>query len=339
MILYSNTYRDFQYDGSHLTLTSSIIQEYERVFHRAPNPKEINSWNNSLKCMQLAMSNAELSDDCGVLIEYNLPNTSRRIDFVVTGENEQRRKHVVIVELKQWQKAESTHMDGVVRTLIGNGLHETSHPSYQAFGYKRFLYDFNEEFHSGNMDAKACAFLHNYQQSEPEPLLEDVYSQYVNAAPIFFQDSIDKLAHFISSHVGRGKGMDILYALENGRIRPSMKLIDAVGSLFKGNEYFTLIDEQKVLYEKLLHAPITDNKQVVAIHGGPGTGKSVLSFNLLYGMLKRQKNVVLAAPNAAFRDVMKAKLQQAGFKRTGKKTSDSMVLNSIISGSSSFLGL
>ncbi len=336
MILYSNAYRDFRYDGSHLELTPSLVREYTRVFHRRPNPKEVDSWNNSLKCMQLALSNVDIADDCGVLIEYNLPNTSRRIDFVITGENEEQQKHAVIVELKQWQQAESTAMDGVVRTALGKGIHETSHPSYQAFGYKRFLNNFNEEFYSGNITADSCAFLHNYQRHDPEPLLDEVYTHYVEDTPVFFQKDIDLLADFIAGHVGRGRGMEILYAVENGRIRPSVKLIDAVGSLFRGNEYFTLIDEQKVLYERILHTPVTDTKQVVIINGGPGTGKSVVSFNLLYGMLKRRKNVVLAAPNAAFRSVMTRRLQQAGLKRSTKDPLDTMVLDSIISGSASF---
>ena len=31
---------------------------------------------------------SEISDDCGILIEYNIPLNSRRIDFVVSGEGE-----------------------------------------------------------------------------------------------------------------------------------------------------------------------------------------------------------------------------------------------------------
>lgn len=339
MILYSNTYKDFKDDVSHLRLTRSIEQSYERVFRRKANKKERESWDNSLRCMHLVISNTQISDDCGILIEYNLPNTSRRIDFMITGENDQKQKNLVIVELKQWQSAESTGMDGVVKTALGNNIRETAHPSYQAFGYKKFLHDFNEEVYSGKINAESCAFLHNYLQKDPEPLLDDVYAYYVKDTPLFFQEDIDILAQFISSHVGRGNGMEILYAVEHGKIRPSVKLIDAVGSLFKGNEYFTLIDEQKVLYEKLLHAPITDEKQVVIINGGPGTGKSVLSFNLLYGMLKRRKNVVLSAPNAAFRDVMTKRLQQAGLKKKTKNPLDTMALHSIITGSSSFFGL
>jgi hypothetical protein len=297
------------------------------------------SWDNSLKAMQLAMSNADIADDSGVLIEYNLPNTSRRVDFIITGEDASGVKHALIVELKQWQQARSTKMDGVVTTVLNNAERESSHPSYQAYGYKRFLQDFNEQFHSGNIVAASCAFLHNYETRNPEPLLDEVYLHYIEDTPLYFREDIDALAAFIGSHVGRGRGMEILYAVENGRIRPSLKLIDAVGSLFRGNSYFTLLDEQKVLYEKLLHTPVTKKRQVIIIKGGPGTGKSVLSFNLLYGMLKRGKNAVLSAPNAAFRDVMIKRLQQSGMKKNSKNFRDPMILSSIISGSSSFYQL
>lgn len=339
MILYSNTYKDFKYDGSHLRLTSAVTQAYEKQFHRKPNPKEVLSWDHSLKAMQLALSNADIADDSGVLIEYNLPNTSRRVDFIITGENDSGEKHALIIELKQWQKAASTKMDGVVTTMLNSSERETSHPSYQAYGYKRFLEDFNEQFHCGNIRAASCAFLHNYETSNPEPLLDEVYLHYIEDTPLYFQKDIDALAHFISTHVGKGRGMEILYAVENGKIRPSLKLIDAVGSLFRGNRYFTLLDEQKVLYEKLLHTPVTNKRQVIIINGGPGTGKSVLSFNLLYGMLKREKNAILSAPNAAFRDVMVKRLQQSGIKKNSRNKKDPMILSSIISGSSSFYQL
>lgn len=336
MILYSNTLAKFKADHTQFQLSEAVSASYEKAFHRKASPSEIKSWQNSLGNMYQVVHNAEAADDCGILIEYNLPNTSRRIDFIITGEDRQKHKNLVIVELKQWNSAEATPMDGVVKTALGGGVRNTSHPSYQAYGYKRFLSDFNEEVYSGNIDAKACAFLHNYQAQDPEPLISDHYRRYLQEAPLYFRKDHAKLEAFISTHVGHGKGMDILYAIENGKIRPSVKLIDAVGSLFKKNLFFTLLDEQKVLYETLLTKPLKETKQVVIIQGGPGTGKSVLSFNLLYGLLKKKRHAVLAAPNAAFREVMKRRLQRSGLKKKSRNPDDQFILNTIITGSAGF---
>lgn len=337
MIVYSDTCGKFKEQVDALTITQVISESYRRVFHRSPNPLEEKSWENSLNYMERVVRTAQVADDCGVLIEYNLPNTSRRIDFIITGENSNKEKNLVLVELKQWQQAEATDSDGIVKTVIAQSLRETSHPSYQAYGYRTFLNDFNEEIYSGNICARSCAYLHNYLKHDPEPLLQPQYTKYIDDSPIFFRGDNHRLADFIASHVGRGRGMEILYAVENGKIRPSKRLVDAIGSLFNHNQFFTLIDEQKVLYENLIRqVKHQTDKHVVIIQGGPGTGKSVVSFNLLWGMLRIRKNVVLAAPNAAFREVMKAKLMNAGFKKKSKYPDQSMALDSIICGSAGF---
>ena len=339
MVIYRNTYKDFKRDVAHLELTDILIDKFDTILHRKIAENEKRSLENSLSAMYRVMNTTNLPDDCGISIEYNLPHTNRRIDFIIAGEDEKKKKHVVIVELKQWQSALATQMDGIVQTVLQRGMRNTSHPSYQAYGYKRFLTDFNEAVYDGDIAVQSCAFLHNYTSSDPEPLLDKIYAHYVNDTPLFFREHVHPLVTFISSHVGKGKGMDILYEIENGKIRPSVKLVDAVGSLFKGNEFFLLLDEQKVLYEALIHTPILENKQVVIIKGGPGTGKSVLSFNLLYGMLKKRKNVVLAAPNASFRDVMKKKLKKSGIRKDLKDLSSTMVLDNIITGSAGYFGV
>ena len=147
--------------------------------------------------------------------------------------------------------------------------------------------------------------MHNYLENNPEPLKAEVYREIVKDTPLFFKHDTQKLAEFIKKHVGKGQGEKILYEIENGRIRPSRKLIDHVCSMFKGNKEFTLIDEQKVAYEKAIDVALSaTEKSVLIIKGGPGTGKSVVSLNVLGGMLSSEKNVAFVAPNASFRDVM-----------------------------------
>jgi len=49
-----------------------------------------------------------------VAIEYQLPQSSKRIDFMITGEDAAGRTKVVIVELKQWSESRRSEKDAIV---------------------------------------------------------------------------------------------------------------------------------------------------------------------------------------------------------------------------------
>ena len=66
----------------------------------------------------------------------------------------------------------------------------------------------------------------------------------------------------------------------------------------KERSHFTLLDEQRVAYELVLHAVerarTADHKSVVVVSGGPGSGKCVIALSLL-GELARQGRAALHA--------------------------------------------
>lgn len=342
MILYQGTAKDFV----DVIETNQIVPKLESVFieklGRKLPPHEISAYINSLPYMSRVVRRSGIADDCGILIEYVIPLTSNRIDFLVAGEDEEGNKNFIIVELKQWQSAEATESAGIVRTVLNGGVRETTHPSYQALSYKLFLSDFNEKISDGHLQAYACACLHNYPEHSPEPLLEEQYSDVVDEAPIYFRDDQNLLEQFLSKYVRKGKGADILYQIENSRIKPTKKLIDHVSELFRGNQQFVLLDEQKVAYEKARSiARQTKTKSVVIVKGGPGTGKSVISVNLLGQLLKDGLNAIFVAPNSSFRDVMKKRLARehssvrvgnlfkgsGGFVETVPNTFDALIVD------------
>lgn len=327
-------------------LQNQIIPRLEAVFRerlgKGIPPAERGAYTNSLPYMGRVVRRSGIADDCGVLVEYIIPLTSKRIDFLIAGEDDQGNKNFVIIELKQWQSAEATDSDNLVRTFLGGGIRETTHPSYQANSYKLFLSDFNEDIADGNIRAYACACLHNYEQKTPEPLMEIQYADVIKEAPIYFRDDQDELENFLIKYVYKGKGKDILYRIESGRIKPTKKLIEHVSELFKGNQQFILLDEQKVAFEKAHSiARNIDIKSVVIIKGGPGTGKSVISVNLLGQLVKDELNAIFVAPNASFRDAIKKKLAQehstirignlfkgsGGFVETNPNTFDVLIVD------------
>ncbi|MEX2132226.1 MAG: hypothetical protein WD772_12155 [Pseudohongiellaceae bacterium] len=44
----------------------------------------------------------EIPPDSGVSIEYRIPLTSKRVDFILTGKDSESRETVIIIERKQW---------------------------------------------------------------------------------------------------------------------------------------------------------------------------------------------------------------------------------------------
>ena len=238
---------------------------------------------NSMNYMDRVMRDSGIPDNAGIAIEYKIPSSSRRIDFIITGRDDNQKSYAVLIELKQWEKQKLTEMDGIVKTFVGRGYREVEHPSYQVWSYATFIKDFNESIEEKNISLEPCAYLHNYEKDNV--IENDFYKFYTEQAPVFYKTDAQKLQDFIKNFVKYGDDKETLYLIENGKIRPSKALADCLASMLKNNKKeFTLIDDQKLVYEKALELARKSNelnKNVFIVEGGPGTGKSVVAINLL----------------------------------------------------------
>jgi hypothetical protein len=296
------------------TLREDIEEIIERHFRSATGhgvgPSEIQAWKNSLMEMAKVLQDEEIPEDAGVAIEYQLPRSLKRIDVVITGQDENARTNVVIVELKQWSRSRRSDKDAVIWARCGgrSGEQEGPHPSYQAWSYAAYLEDFNAGVQDGAMELKPCAYLHNHPRDGE--IDHPHYAEHLRRAPLFLAKERARLQAFIRKYVRYGDKRQALYLIENGRIRPSKMLMDTLAGLLQGKSEFVLIDDQKVIYETVLQVEESalQRKQVVIIQGGPGTGKSVLALNLLGALIGRGRNVRYVSKNAAPRSVYQAKL-------------------------------
>lgn len=331
MIIYSATKQQFTADVMENEIEKKILTSFVREMGHSTGKREIESWKNSMMYMSNIVSDPEIPNDVGVAIEYKIPRTSNRIDFVLTGLNEQNRNTAVLVELKQWSEAEATEMDGVVRTFVGGGRREVSHPSYQVWSYAALLEDFNSNIEDHDIGLHPCAYLHNYEPDDT--ILNEFYKEHLDKAPVFLRPDAMKLREFIKRFVKYGDKNDVLYQIENGHIRPSKQLADSLSSMLNGNREFTLIDDQKVVYEtalKLAKEATDEVKNVLIVEGGPGTGKSVVAINLLVELTKRKQVLQYVTRNSAPRKVYEAKL-------TGKMTKSR--ISNMFTSSGSFTNL
>ena len=330
MIVYQASKQQFLDDSFKRDIEAIIFDSMRRT-GRNVGRSEVESWRNSLQSMAKVLNDDEIPGDAGVAIEYTIPPTNKRVDFILTGHGDDNAPNVVVVELKQWSAARRTEMDGVVRTWIGSGEQDVEHPSYKAWAYAALLNNFNEGVYANAITLKPCAYLHNYERDEH--IEHDFYKVYLERAPLFLKGEAERtrLQTFIKRHVRSGDQGNLIYQIENGRIRPSKMLADSVVGMMKGNQEFVLIDDQKVVFEtaasKALRSVHDGRKRVVIVEGGPGSGKSVVAINLLVSLTAQRQNCRYVSKNAAPRAVYESRL-------TGEMRKT--VITSLFSGSGAF---
>lgn len=330
MIVYDGNKTDFLDRMAAGTLVDEIEQRILDRMGRHTAKNEIRSWENSWKEMYIVMNDPEIPEDAGVAIEYNIPQTSKRVDFLISGFDEQQKAGVIIVELKQWDDLKAIDgVDGMVETYLNGGLHRHVHPSYQAWSYAQLIRDYNQTAQDEGIGLFPCAFLHNYKRTQTDdPVDAEQYREYYEEAPVFSKGQTEQLRAFIKQTVRRGDDADTLYRIEHGKIRPSKSLQNTIASMLAGNREFIMIDEQKIVYEEILKASLQcqkdRRKRTVIVQGGPGTGKTVVAMNLLSALTGQEQLVQYITKNRAPRDVFKLKLK--GSHR--KSVIDNMFKNS-----------
>jgi DUF2075 family protein len=311
VIIYQASKSKFLDDSFKRDIQDVIFTAYQEKTGHSVSAAEIRSWKESLLCMAKVLNDDEIPGDSGVAIEYNIPATSKRVDFILTGRGPDKSANVIIVELKQWSEAKRTDKDAVVVTRLSGAECETNHPSYQAWSYAALLNGFNEAVYGGDMSLQPCAYLHNYVQDGV--INHNFYSHYIERAPLFLKGDVerDKLREFIKRFVRYGDNANLMYRIENGRIRPSKTLADSLVKMMKGKQEFVLIDDQKIVYENakaVARKASKTKKQVMIVEGGPGTGKSVVAINLLAALSKLGLNGRYVSKNAAPRTVYESML-------------------------------
>lgn len=309
MIVYAATKSEFSNDVVTNQIDQKILTEFKKSLGHSTGAREIDSWKNSLQYIHNVLSDPEIPEDSGIAIEYRIPQSANRVDVIITGKDKDNRESAVMIELKQWQSAKKTTMDGVVNTYVGGALRDVPHPSYQAWSYAALLRDFSEIVEKDDIQLQPCAYLHNY--TNDGVINNRFYHEYLEKAPLFLREDALKLRAFIKQYVKYGDSNKIMYRIDNGRIRPSKYLADQIESLLQGNQEFIMIDDQKLVFERAMELAKQSNpknKQVLIVQGGPGTGKSVVAVNLLVQMINFGLNARYVTKNAAPRAVYESKL-------------------------------
>ena len=306
MIVYSANKGQFVRDVRTGVIAPRILSLIRERGLNAGQDREFESWHNSMKFMRDIVDDRDIDDEVQIAIEYNIPQTSKRVDFIIIGSNEEGKDNIVIVELKQWTKAEvvDDDMHFSVRTFVANDNRIVCHPSYQAYSYSRYISNYSQVVHNNNINLVPCAYLHNYLSKYKPALSAEIYKEWYTSAPFFIMDEVLPFIDFVKKYVTRksSKG-DLLYKIDHGRLKPSKSLQDAMASMVRNTPLFDLLDEQAVCFDMCVRTMLQclkdHKKRTILIQGGPGTGKSVLAVNLLLHFLLCDCNAAYVTKNSA----------------------------------------
>lgn len=308
MRLYAGMSNSFIDDTVRNQIARKLSDAFFRYYGYPPGGSEVAAWGNSLRAMAQVVQLADLTDH-GVVVEYELPSSSRRLDFMICGRDALEHDRAVIVELKQWSHCDASDADGLVTTWVGGKHREVLHPAVQVGQYQQYLVDTHSAFHGeheGNSAVRldACSYLHNYEIRPDDVLMAPKFEESITRCPVFGADAVDDLTGFLQGRLAAGQGAPVLARVEQSKYRPSRKLMDHIAGTIDGHSPWVLLDEQVVVFEKIraavMQAVEHGRNQVILVRGGPGTGKSVLAINLLARCLGEGRTAHYATGSRAF---------------------------------------
>ena len=280
----------------------SVAEQYleerlaEQLATRAgqwPSPAERRSWSRSLPALAADLVSAG-RPDVEMLIEYQLPLTSKRADVVLAGVDANGEPTYLVVELKQWTDA-TMFEDSDDLVSVPGYARPVSHPIDQVRGYCEYLTDFVMTLRGKEQSVRGIAYLHNATDSDVHDLLAKPSDDF---GRLITGQRRGEFQELLRSTFAPTSGAEAADRLIGSGIAPSKQLMALAAEEVQHREQFVLLDEQLDAYNYVLHcvndARRRNTKTAVIVSGGPGSGKSVIALSLM-GELARQGRTVVHA--------------------------------------------
>ena len=314
MIIYKDSVANFHRDVFQGVIANKLEGLFLEYNIGKESRGEYRSWNNSLEVVSSTLKYSNVNEDLQVAIEYQIPLTSKRVDFLISGIDDSNNETVVAIELKQWDKVEKTNLENCIKTYVDGRNDVRPHPSQQILSYCQLISNFNVSVQEDGINMVPCAFLHNYPVEHRDVLEDESYSYVVSKAPLFYKTDREALGEFVKKHVKKPADRDLFEVIDNGKLRPSKALQDSILGLLEGKEEFVMVDEQQVAYATITKL-VKDNirkggKYTIIVRGGPGTGKSVIAIQTMAKLLSEGYAASYMTKNAAPREVFGIKLTE-----------------------------
>ena len=304
MRLYVGTTHDFIRDTEQNKTADLMRSAFRSYYHREVAPSEYNSWTNSLQFVKNLLESSNLHDNI-IVLEYELPYTTQRVDCILFGKTANGESNVVVIELKQWSVVELSEIERNVLTYIGGGERLVPHPSFQVEGYHMLLKDFVEAFETPPpLSLSSCAYCHNYSRRDDTGLFAEQFRDVLEKFPVFAKEDFQSLGKYLKEKLGVGHGLEVFNRFTQSPVRPSKKLLDHASKMIEGQKAFSLVNEQitanNTIIDRVKKSARLGKKTVIIVRGGPGTGKSVIALNAVAELARSGKTVFHATGAKSF---------------------------------------
>ncbi len=290
----------------------SIVERLmEQMLYTAgyrPGVSEQRSWRSSLPVLAQDLVQAGLPH-VELLMEYQLPLTSRRADVVLAGSHPQTgQASYVVVELKQWTAANAFEGDDHLVEVPGTPGPARTHPVRQVAGYVDYLSDYLTVLADQPDALVGAAYLHN--ATDPSKVA-DLHRMAGSARGRLFTGADRGAFHdFLRSRLAtgtpNGASADLFL---HSTVAPSKQLLKVAADEVRDREQFCLIGDQQLAVDHVLHAVEAsrraDHKRVVVVSGGPGSGKSVIALSLLGELSRADRTVLHATGSRSFTQTLR----------------------------------
>jgi hypothetical protein len=311
MRLYEGTISQFNNDVLQNRIAEIVANNYLSYYGKRVTPSEKNSWHISLNFVKNALDISKLHDN-KIVVEYELPYSSRRIDVLLFGKDKKEQSNVVLIELKQWSNDNIEDCETEGNVIVNYGKHrvERAHPSLQVEGYHYHLMDFITLFEEKQpTELSSCAYCHNYSKTKNPTLYLSKFSKYIEKYPLFSKEEIADLGKYLAERLNSGSGLEVFNRFITSPIKPSKRLLDHTKKMINEQQIFNLIDDQIVAYNAIMHKAKklakTKKKSVIIVKGGPGTGKSVIALEVMGELMRMGKIVFHATGSSAFTNTLR----------------------------------
>ncbi|WP_246053352.1 DNA/RNA helicase domain-containing protein [Actinocorallia herbida] len=239
---------------------------------------EAQSWRNSWPALVELCERAGLAD-WTIYLEYGTPGGSSRFDALLLSSAPDGRSVLTIVELKQWT---DTTVLSDLRVLRSDGV-EAVHPVNQVKAYLAFIENWSP---SADLRCRGVVLLHNAEAKETASL-----SGGQTEIPVLGKAALqaDVPEEALRKRLGlsghRPPHERQVSAMTDIVWRPGRKMLDSLSSVLEKNSAFILIGDQQEALLKI-NAAIdralrSGQKAVIAVGGGPGSGKTVIATRVL----------------------------------------------------------
>lgn len=312
MQLYTGSLQDFISDTQQNQIATKLDNAFFDYYGHHPSDAEIRSWRSSLRAVKDVFEYSGFKDH-GIMLEYQLPLTSKRLDCMICGRDKEGRDNSVIIELKQWETSQASQVSEHVITWIGGANRDVLHPSVQVGQYKLYLEDNHSAFFERDpVLLNACSYVHNYVPTKQDALFSAQYATYLKSYPVYCERDVNTLSDFLRRKLDRGNGMPVLQRIQDSKYGPSKRLLDEIVKVVKENKRYILLDDQLLAFDRVMnlvkYGAQNQKKSVVIVNGGPGTGKSVVAINLLAELSRLGKNAQYATGSKAFTESLRKAL-------------------------------